>query len=430
MLTYSPGGWHAIATPMSVALLAPDVPVSVLHTVWESMAEGEGLAAVLGGLVGTFGMSLGAFPSFVIVSYDQALAEARVIVRGPLQVRVAAEDEPAVQVSGLGVTSWTERVVTHPTLVELGVLDDSAPALPLRDGVVAAGAVRWQLVAAAVGAGAAPEAAEPRPVTDVLPPPLTTAVPPPPPPPPAAPEVPQPDVPQPEPFAESAQTVIPDVAETRTDAHDDEVFDATTGYDELIFGETRISTVEDAAVRAPSAGEADALPPASAPPGLIDGIPPASAVVPASAPTFGDHDGETISAEQLAALMAGASVESSSSASVSSRQVPTLIVSTGERYTLDRSAVVGLRPRAVRATGTVPHLVVVASDNGHISRSHVEIRVEGADVLAVDLNATNGTRLLRLGADPVRLHPGESTLLVSGDRLDLGDGVVLSFEGI
>lgn len=427
MLTYSPGGWHAIATPTSVALLAPDVPVSVLHTVWESMAEGEGLAAVLGGLVGTFGMSLGAFPSFVIVSYDHAVAEARVIVRGPLQVRVATEDETAVQVSGLGVTSWTERVVAHPTLVELGVLDDSAPVLPLRDGVVAAGAVRWQLVAVAVGAGAAPEAASPLPVADVIPPPLTTAVPPPPPPP-AAPEVPQPEAPLAEPFAESAETVIPDVAETRTDAHDDEGFDATTGYDDLIFGETRISTVEDAAVRGPSAEEAD-VPPASAPPGLIDGIPPASAVVPASAPTFGDHDGETISAEQLAALIAGASVESSS-ASVSSRQVPTLIVSSGERYTLDRSAVVGLRPRAVRATGTVPHLVVVASDNGHISRSHVEIRVEGADVLAVDLNATNGTRLLRLGADPVRLHPGESTLLVTGDRLDLGDEVVLSFEGI
>lgn len=429
MLTYSPGGWHAVATPTSVALLAPDVPVSVLHTVWESMAEGEGLAAVLGGLVGTFGMSLGAFPSFVIVSYDPALTEARVIVRGPLQVRVATEDEPAVQVSGLGVTSWTERVVTHPTLVELGVLDDSAPVLPLRDGVVAAGAVRWQLVASAVGAGAVAEAAEPLPVADVIPPPLTTAVPPPPPPP-AAPEVPQPEAPLPEPVAESVETVIPDVAETRTDAHDDEGFDATTGYDDLIFGETRISTVEDAAVRAPSAEEADALPPASVPPGLIDGIPPASAGVPASAPTLGDHDGETISAEQLAALMAGASVESSFSASVSSRQVPTLIVSTGERYTLDRSAVVGLRPRAVRATGTVPHLVVVASDNGHISRSHVEIRVEGADVLAVDLNATNGTRLLRLGADPVRLHPGESTLLVTGDRLDLGDEVVLSFEGI
>ncbi|NLA35317.1 MAG: FHA domain-containing protein [Actinobacteria bacterium] len=74
--------------------------------------------------------------------------------------------------------------------------------------------------------------------------------------------------------------------------------------------------------------------------------------------------------------------------------------------------------------------MVVASPSGHISRSHVEIRVEGADVLAVDLNATNGTRLLRLGADPVRLHPGESTLLVSGDRLDLGDDVILTFEGI
>jgi hypothetical protein len=51
-------------------------------------------------------------------------------------------------------------------------------------------------------------------------------------------------------------------------------------------------------------------------------------------------------------------------------------------------------------------------------------------VLAVDLDSMNGTRLLRPGVDPVRLHPGQPSLLVAGDRLDLGDGVVLSFEGI
>lgn len=427
MLTYSTGGWHAVATPTSVALLAPDVPVTVLPMIWESMSEGDGLAAVLGGLVGTFGMQIPAFPPFAIASYDEAAGAVRVIVRGAVQVRVATEDEPVVHVSGLGVTSWTERVISHPTLVELGVLEDSADVLPLRDGVVAAGALRWALVAAAAGAAVVHETIEPQPVTAVIPLPLTTAVPAPPPPAPVASVTPEPA--PAEAFVESAETIIPDVAETRTEAHEDELLDATTGYDDLIFGETRISTVEDAAVRAPT-GEVGAVPPASAPTGLIDGIPAAAVAAPAPVETLGDHDGETISAEQLAALLAGAPDASSPSAPVSSRQVPTLIVSNGDRYTLDRSAVVGLRPRAVRATGAVPHLVVVASDSGHISRSHVEIRVEGADLLAVDLNATNGTRLLRLGADPVRLHPGESTLLVSGDRLDLGDGVVLSFEGI
>lgn len=418
MLTYSPGGWHAVATPTSVALLAPEVPVAALRTIWQAMAEGEGLAAVLTGLVGTFGMSLGAFPSFVIVSHDAGAAEARVIVRGPLHVRVATSDEPTVQVSGLGVTSWTERVISHPTIVELGILDDSAQVLPLRDGVVAAGALRWELVREPV----APEPVVSEPVAPepvVLEPVALERV------------APEPLAPEPVALAPAAvETVIPDVAETRTGAHDDETFDATTGYDDLIFGETRISTVEDAAVRAPSAEQGSAVTPASAPSGLIDGIPTATATPPAPAETFGDHDGETISAEQLATLLAQASGVSSPAAPASSRPVPTLIVSSGERYPLDRSAVVGLRPRAVRATGSVPHLVVVPSSTGHISRSHVEIRVEGADLLAVDLNATNGTRLLRLGAEPVRLHPGESTLLVSGDRLDLGDGVVLSFEGI
>ena len=84
----------------------------------------------------------------------------------------------------------------------------------------------------------------------------------------------------------------------------------------------------------------------------------------------------------------------------------------------------------MRATGTVPHLVSVTSADRSISSSHVELRVEGEDVLAVDLDSMNGTRLLRPGVDPVRLHPGQPSLLVAGDRLDLGDGVVLSFEGI
>jgi hypothetical protein len=60
----------------------------------------------------------------------------------------------------------------------------------------------------------------------------------------------------------------------------------------------------------------------------------------------------------------------------------------------------------------------------------VELRVVGQDLLAVDLNTTNGTRLLRPGLDPVRLQPGDPTILMDGDRLDLGDGVELRFEGL
>ncbi len=98
---------------------------------------------------------------------------------------------------------------------------------------------------------------------------------------------------------------------------------------------------------------------------------------------------------------------------------------------LDRSAIIGTRPKLNRVQGgNVPHLVSVESPNSEISRNHLELRVEGADLLAIDLNSTNGTMLLRIGADPVRLQPREAHLLVGGDQLDLGDGVLLSFEGL
>jgi hypothetical protein len=257
--------------------------------------------------------------------------------------------------------------------------------------------------------------------------------------------------------------VLPDEdsmpADDRVDGNGERLADAeqppaasleeTTGYDDLIFGETRLSTVEDAAVRAevddhepvasaPSAALAVPGPPPPPAPvprapqagGLVSGVPPAPAPGASVAP--GDHDGETISAEQLEALRAR--LDKASPADLPPVQpigaAAVLVVSTGDRVTLDRSAVVGRRPRAVRATGAVPHLVTVPSVEREISSNHVELRVEGSDVIAVDLDTMNGTRLLRVGAEPVRLHPGEPTLLVTGDRLDLGDGIVLGFEGI
>ena len=65
-----------------------------------------------------------------------------------------------------------------------------------------------------------------------------------------------------------------------------------------------------------------------------------------------------------------------------------------------------------------------------VNHQPVKADLVGQDVLAVDLNTMNGTRLLRPGCDPVRLQPGDSTILVAGDSLDLGDGVELAFEGL
>ncbi|MFC0675090.1 FHA domain-containing protein, partial [Brachybacterium hainanense] len=101
-------------------------------------------------------------------------------------------------------------------------------------------------------------------------------------------------------------------------------------------------------------------------------------------------------------------------------------LSTGESFPLDRSAIIGRRPRASRFSGhEVPQLITVPSPQQDISRSHVELRLEGWHVIAVDLGTTNGTALLREGMDPRRLAPQQGTVLRDLDILDLGDGIRL-----
>lgn len=105
-----------------------------------------------------------------------------------------------------------------------------------------------------------------------------------------------------------------------------------------------------------------------------------------------------------------------------------VLISGGDRFVLDRTAIIGRRPRASRVSANdVPQLVTVPSPQQDISRSHLELRLEGWHVVALDLGATNGTTLYRVGFEPVRLRPREGVVLHDGDHLDLGDDVHLKF---
>lgn len=106
------------------------------------------------------------------------------------------------------------------------------------------------------------------------------------------------------------------------------------------------------------------------------------------------------------------------------------VLSTGPVIELDRNVIIGRLPRAARITGEMPHLVAVPSPQQDISRNHLEIRVEGSTVTVVDLDSTNGSFLHRMGAEPVRLHPNEPTVVVSGDVIDIGDNVTVTLEDL
>ncbi len=109
----------------------------------------------------------------------------------------------------------------------------------------------------------------------------------------------------------------------------------------------------------------------------------------------------------------------------------TMHISSGEVVELDHSLIVGRQPSVSRVmVEAMPRLVHVQSPNGDISRSHVEVRLDGWDVLLVDLKATNGTILVREGQAPRRLGEGEEAILLNGDIAELGDGVSLLFDGL
>ncbi|WP_255769698.1 FHA domain-containing protein [Pseudarthrobacter sulfonivorans] len=106
-------------------------------------------------------------------------------------------------------------------------------------------------------------------------------------------------------------------------------------------------------------------------------------------------------------------------------------VSTGELVDLDQSLVIGRQPSVSRVQGGVmPRLIQVSSPGGDISRSHVEVRLEGWHVMLCDLKATNGTVLVREGQQPRRLAQNEMAILLDGDIAELGDDISLRFEEI
>ncbi|KAA9089428.1 FHA domain-containing protein [Microbacterium radiodurans] len=424
--------WRVALAPATVVALPPNVSIPTVEAVWRRLGE-RGIGAVIEALTGAFGTSLAAIPDFVLVIAEEG--GLRVALRGPVELVVETATEP-VAISGTGVSTWVERWVpdAHRATAVFGEGADDTLALPVVQGIVAADAVAVSLAAmrplarpAAAPEPAAPEAPAPEPAE------------------PAGPAEPaadaEADAGDREPAVDSvpvalivqsaepapvepapAETVVPSTGETA--AADDHL---------AIWGET-IVRESPAPNEAPSDPHVPLSPEDEA---TIVSTPPA--VVPmdaAAAPRAGDHDGETIAVADIRAMRRGAAGDAGA-AVYESTEIPAprrrgrIRISDGQVIELDATVIVGRRPRSPRATGdALPTLVAVESPEQDISRNHLEIRAEGEHVLAVDLDTTNGSVLLRGGHDPVRLHPGEPTMIVGGDVIDIGDGVTISFEDL
>lgn len=459
---YRPGAWHTILVAEggrthAAAALAPEVSESTVLEIWQTLHEGGGFAGVLEALTSGYGVSLAALPPFAVLELGPH--QARAVVRGPISAELVGVDGETIVVSGQEVTSWSERGGLRIRSATLRLDRPASPAAyPLVAGVV---------LASELAIGATADTQADRPVrTD----------------PPSDPSM-RPTAPgqggSPAPIDEAADRHedLEDLEATIFDAAEAEVAtsadvesadmsapaeDADDGYDAL-WGATVMKTVEDAAVRdddteadaadalAPSAPLPEPIDPPAAPassvssavpsvPTMISGVPsafgaPATGAASAGAtgsagaaslPEIDDHDGATVSLARLRGMQAGGMTPASTTPMAPQARV---VLSTGAAEAIDGVVIVGRRPSARRAVaGIVPRLISVPSPAQDISRSHLELRLEGTTVLAIDLNTTNGTRLQRQGQDPVLLHPGEPTVVVAGDELDLGEGVVARIE--
>ncbi len=439
---YSPGTTPVVVTAHGVVLLEPGTSPALAARIRDLVAEGRGLGGVIEALTGAYGASLTAIPAFAV-----ALAEGsavRVAVRG--SHALAVEAPRAERISGEGVTTWTERVIDAVTRVTLTGTDGAAtvePELPVADGVVLADRVVWEPGAGAATSDAAAGPAMSRPSVAVpsasaaASSPATTesggaaaAVPANAPRPAAAAEEASVDETiassrrsrpaQPAPATPVAQPT-PAAPPTPTGGLiDSSAVLSVAGADTLLPGDsTFVPRAEQ-----PPAPDTPVVDPLGAT--LVRSGTPSGA-----APAHGDHDGETVSLAEARAIRTGDPLTSSMPPLAPPRpRAPGRIrVSTGQVVALDRTVVIGRRPRSTRVSGTdLPHLIAVDSPQQDISRSHVELRVEGDSIVATDLRTTNGTTLRRSGADPVRLHPGEGTVVVPGDLLDLGDGITVAIE--
>lgn len=434
------GAWVAAVTPDAVAVLAASVTPQTAEAVWRRL-DGGGIGALVEALTGAFGTSLTAIPSFaLVISEEDGI---RVAVRGPVDVLVEGTDG-AVEVSGRGVATWAERTVPRAGRARVSFAGDhdESLSLPIASGVVPVSGLVLTAGARAVAATpepapassaessptAAPPAgppAAPGPVRHGLTPqaPAASTAPPSLPPIPRTPPLP-PTLP---PASDTDQPVPPVPSEMSEPAGSDTWIPATTQHP---AEDAPGDLADDSTIAAPR-GDAGswAATIARAP------LRTPGEVAPVPAPVAGDHDGETVSVAQARALRAAANGAASFEpvSDVPPRQPAQgrIRLSTGRVVELERPVVIGRRPRSTRASSSeLPLLVAVESAEGDISRSHVEIRAEGEHVLVTDLATTNGTVLRRGGQDPVRLHPNEPTMVVTGDVLDLGDGITVTFEDL
>lgn len=101
---------------------------------------------------------------------------------------------------------------------------------------------------------------------------------------------------------------------------------------------------------------------------------------------------------------------------------------TGEVVPLDRGVVLGRKPAPPDGSTDWPHLVHLPSDHSFVSRRHLQVELDGWDVVARDLESRGGTTIAYPGRDPERMRPGDAYVLEPGTVLDMAHVYAVRFE--
>jgi hypothetical protein len=386
--TYTPGDWLVLAGPTSLVVVEPPGEgwTPLVEELWQQVLASSSLVDLAGRLAG---YGLDTMPSFGALFWS-ADAGMRSLVRGSVTVLDAADGR--VVASGEGIQTWSEMGLGELSMV-LVQTDSVVPSgpetlrLPLVVGAVSASSV---LLDAREGARVhSPQLDDDR---------------------------------------SSAAAVEPT---SRTlDAREDEDEDEDDHEDDFA-GSVEPTQMLPPPDQPPPADEPTEVDPAqlaleNADTELVQLTP--AAVDPGAAADPGPTvdavvcpHGHPNPPGELRCRDCGISVTDQRVRALAQPVLALLRGSDGSEAPVDRSVLVGRAP-AERGPGPV-RLLTVPSPSHDISRTHLQISVDGWQVTATDLHSTNGTLLVSRDGTRRSLPPGHPVPVVLGDVLELAEGI-------
>jgi FHA domain len=382
--TYTPGDWVVLSGPTSLVVLEPPTHewASLINTLWEEIVASSSITDLATRLAH---FKIDDLPSLAAFFWtDDGM---RSLIRGDISVIDLATGK--VVADGQGVQTWSE--------VGLAGVDHIRVDLPFEGDATL---LELPLVVGAVRASSVTLDAS---------------------------ELAQVSSPQAEPELEAATP-----AERTAELSASEIAALANAETELMAPPFPVESGTDPQAGAPQRLEAAVVPQLGSPDALV-----ARAMEPNSEDSPADIDPQDSAILAVFCANGHVSPPSATSCRVCGGPVGTqgpqfvaypvlavLRASDGSSAELDRPVLIGRAPSTDRSDNRAPRLMTVPSPNHDISRTHLEVAPDGWQIVATDLNSTNGTILVRPGGvDRQQLAAGEPVPVQVGSVVELGDGV-------